>query len=283
MKVVALIEVFNEERYLPTCLRFLRDHGISAYIVDNDSTDRTLEIATSHLGQDVIGIEKAARNGVFSLYPQLKRKERLAASLDADWFIHMDADEIRLPPPAYRTLSEALAEVDSLGFNAVQFMEFVFVPTLENPDHDHADYVETMRWYYPFRPHAFHRLNAWKRQSAPVELAESGGHHVQFPGRRVYPERFVLKHYLYLSQAHALEKYAGRQVDPEELSWGWQTRRTQVNESTIALPPRKTLRLFVSDEELYDASPRTGHYIFEPWSASAPEISGGSSTAPRQT
>jgi glycosyltransferase involved in cell wall biosynthesis len=266
VKIVALIEVFNEERYLPTCLRFLSEHGVGTYIVDNGSTDRTLEIASSELGGCVLGIEESRRYGVFSLYPQLQRKERLAATLDADWFVHMDADEIRLPPPRYRTLQDALVAVDAAGFNAVSFLEFTFVPTLEHPDHDHSDYVATMRWYYPFRPRVTHRLNAWKRQPAPVELAAFGGHEVRFPGRRVSPVRFPMKHYPYLSRAHAIQKYVQRQVDQTERArWGWHKWRGLLEPSAISLLSEQELHQFVSDDELDDSNPRLRHHFATEW------------------
>ena len=36
------------------------------------------------------------------------------------------------------------------GYNAVDFLEFTFVPTREHPDHDHPRYQETMRGTTPF-------------------------------------------------------------------------------------------------------------------------------------
>ena len=100
-------------------------------------------------------------------------------------------------------------------------MEFSFVPTRESPVHDHADFLQTMRWYYPFLPSPPNRLNAWKQQDARVELAWSGGHQVRFPRLRMYPKSFPMRHYLFLSLAHAAEKYIGRSYDPGEVATGW--------------------------------------------------------------
>ena len=116
------------------------------------------------LGRGLVGIETLPRSGFFSLRQQLARKEALAATLDADWFLHVDADQIVLPARSTQLLAQALAEVDARGYNAVNFRQFAFVPTLEAPDHDHPDYLRTMRWYYPCEPSFPHSLRAWKRQ-----------------------------------------------------------------------------------------------------------------------
>ena len=50
------------------------------------------------------------------------------------------------------------------GYNAVRFQELTFVPTQEHPDHDHARFRETMRWYYPFSSGRLDQVKAWRRQ-----------------------------------------------------------------------------------------------------------------------
>ena len=45
MKVVALLAVRNEEYYMEKCLTYLYEQGIETCLIDNESTDRTLEIA----------------------------------------------------------------------------------------------------------------------------------------------------------------------------------------------------------------------------------------------
>src|SRR3712207_1894168 len=123
MRVVALLAVHNEERFLPVCLDHLAAHGVETYVIDNDSTDASREIAEERRGNGVIGIEALPRDGSFCLSRQLQRKEELAATLDADWFIHLDADEIRVPGTAGTTLAQELASADAAGYNAVAFQE----------------------------------------------------------------------------------------------------------------------------------------------------------------
>ncbi len=142
-------------------------------------------------------------------------------TLDADWLIHHDADEIRVSPQRGQTLAEAIAEFDAAGYNAVNFLEFAFVPTLEFPDHDHPGFARTMRWYYPFAPRFPHRCNAFKRQDGPVDLATDAGHVVSFPGLRMAPTSMYMRHYLYISRQHAIEKFVQRRFAEDELEAGW--------------------------------------------------------------
>lgn len=262
MRVIALMATYNEERFIVACLEHLVRQGVEVYVIDNESEDETVALASQFLGRGVVGIETCQRRGSFRLQKILERKEQLADQLEADWFMHTDADEIRLAPMAGQTLAEAFAEVDRQGFNAVNFMEFTFVPTRQSPDHDHPDYLRTMHWYYPFLPSFPHRLNAWKKQPGPVELAWSGGHLVRFPGLQMYPTSFPMRHYLFLSEAHAVRKYIRRTHDPEALARGWHRARASLRAETIALQDEAELRLFVSDDSLDASHPLKRHPLF---------------------
>lgn len=263
MRVIAILAVYNEERFIRNCLNHLITQGVEVYIVDNESTDDTANLAEDYLGKGVIGIETLPRHGMYSWRPILQRKEQLASELEGDWFLHVDADEIRLPPYPHTTLLEALQQADTEGYNAVNFQEFTFTPTLESPDHDHPDYISTLRWYYPFLPSFPHRLNAWKRQPS-VDLAGSGGHKVKFPSLKMYPASFPMKHYLFLSVKHALKKYAHKIYDPKELAVGWHGGRARVSVDNIRLPSRQLLKEYIDDRMLDAGNPRKKHYLFEP-------------------
>ena len=265
MRVVALLAAYNEERFIGACLEHLAQQGVEAYLIDNDSTDRTVEIARRWLGSTLLGLERFRRERVFRWRKILKRKEQLARKLDADWFMHMDPDEIRLSPDPKLTLAEAFRKVEDEGYNAVNFQEFTFVPTRESPDHDHPDFKETMRWYYPFLPFSPHQLKAWKRQSVKVELVRSAGHGVMFPGLRIYPAPFPMRHYLFLSEAHALRKYGARKYDPVAVRSGWHGWRATVGQRTIRLPSQDQLRYYTSDAGLDARNPCKRHCLDEGW------------------
>jgi glycosyltransferase involved in cell wall biosynthesis len=263
LRVIALLAAYNEERFIGPCLENHIKQGLDVYLIDNGSTDQTVAVAECYLDHGLIALETFPRQGMYSWEPLLARKEELAATLDADWFVHVDADEIRLPPGPDTTLAEALAEVDRQGYNAVNFMEFTFVPTKEAPDHDHPGFQQTMRWYYPFLPSFPHRLNAWKRQVDRVDLASEGGHRVSFPGLRMWPNSFPMRHYLFLSVPHALEKYTCRNYDPLEVERGWHGARANLNPAQIRLPSQRMMRYYESDDTLDPSNPRVCHYLFD--------------------
>ncbi len=194
MRAIAILATYNEERFIEACLENLVSQGIEVYLVDNESSDHTVALAERYLKHGLIDIEILPRAGSYSWKSILGRKEELATSLDGDWFMHVDADEIRLPPTSNLTLLEVIGRTDQAGFNAINFFEYTFVPTVESPDHDHPNFQKTMCWYYPFQPIYPHRLNAWKRQPERVDLASSGGHKVHFKNLRMCPESCPMRH-----------------------------------------------------------------------------------------
>jgi glycosyltransferase involved in cell wall biosynthesis len=125
------LETYNEERAIGTCLENLSEQGVETYLCDESSTDRTLDIAKRYLGRGLTRIQRIPYPGKSSLRPQLKRKEELSATLVANWFIRVDADEILLPPRSATALTQAFGEVEGQGYNAVNFLEFYFIPTQE--------------------------------------------------------------------------------------------------------------------------------------------------------
>lgn len=260
MRVVALLASYNEERFIAGCLEHLFAQGVEAYLIDNCSTDRTVEIAERYLGRGLIGIESFPRDGgVYRWGAILERKEELAATLEADWFMHADPDEYRLPPHSGITLARAFAQIDRNGYNAVNFLEFTFLPTREAPDHDHPRFRQTMRWYYPFVRRFPQRRNAWKRQPERVKLAQTGGHRVWFPDLHMYPESFKMRHYLFLSVPHAIDKWVNKNYDLAEIEKGWHHSRNSLTPANIALPSQKELRYYTSDGELDPSEPLREH------------------------
>lgn len=262
-RILAVLATRNEERFIAGCLQNLFAQGVQVYLCDNESTDRTTEIASRHLGAGLAGIETIPFDGTYCWERILKRKEELFRALDADWVMHVDADEIHLPPPGHASLAAAIATVDALGYDAVEFSEFTFVPTRESPDHDHPDFRNTLRTYYPFRPWSPHCVRAFRKQDGPMEIAWSGGHAVRFAREvRLSPEPFRMKHYLFLSMAHAARKYPGRRYladEVERLRWhGW---RPRLRPEQISLPGADSVRTTASDDDLDPSDPWKQHWL----------------------
>jgi glycosyltransferase involved in cell wall biosynthesis len=258
-RIVALIAAYNEGRFIGGCLDHLHAQGVATYLLDNGSTDDTVAIAERRLGGGLIAIESVPRADTFRWRSLLGRKEELATQLDADWFLHVDADEILLPPAGGGTLATALAAVDAAGDDAIELAELTFVPTRESPDHDHPGFRRTMRWYYPFLPSPLHLVRGWKRGPARVALAASGGHVASFPDRRLHPHRFRLCHYLFLGVEHAREKYERKRYDPAEVRHGWHGWRPALRVDATMLPRERDLRRAGDDDHLDTSSPRTEH------------------------
>jgi glycosyltransferase involved in cell wall biosynthesis len=121
MRVIAMLAAYNEERFIANCLENLFRQGVEVYLMDNDSTDRTLAVAQQYLGKGLLGTEGFPREGLFRSWPIIRRKEILAAELPGDWFMHVDADELHLPGPHGSTLADVFMTAEAQGYNAVNF------------------------------------------------------------------------------------------------------------------------------------------------------------------
>ena len=260
MKIVAMICLRNGDLYLRRCLDHLVAQGVEACIIDNGSTDTSLAIAESFRGRGVVHIEQLPFDGVFRFTEILRRKEQLVRELEADWFMHYDVDEIKQAPRPWSTLAEAIADVDRQGYNAINFEEFVFMP-VDGERFEGRDFVAEMRHYYHFKPHEWYRINAWKNVG-PVDLSTYLGHRVEFPERRVYPESFILRHYIALSRLHALTKYATRVHDADRIRrTSWSNNRVSFKPANLRLPERTQLKEYREDN-VWDTSDPWLHHPF---------------------
>lgn len=252
-RVVAVMTVYNEEDIIVPALRRLIAQGIEVYVVDNWSTDASHRLAQQFLGNGVIGLERFPAAGpqpYFNLSQLLGRVEELTRRLEADWFVHHDADEIRLPPWPGQNLREGLYRVDRAGFNCVDHTVLMFQPVNDgyvpgSSFEDYFRYCEFGRQSYDFI-----KLNAWKNTGSHVTLAEHGGHEVRFEGRRIYPFKFLLKHYQVRSQEHGLRKVLRERKarwNPAERARGWHGHYDHIGEDFNFLGDPDRLILFDED------------------------------------
>ena len=262
MKIVAIISIYNEERIIERSLRHLFEQGIEVYIINNDCTDSTMEIVDKYYGRGVVGIERLSRRGIIEQEPRTKKTEELHSILGADWYIHHDADEIRESPWPGVSLHDAISRVDREGYNAINFDEFVFTPTVEEPDFEGTDFVEAMRYYYFFDKGRVRRLNAWKNIGQRIRLR--GGHKVRFEEICVYPKNFVMRHYMVLSRNHIIKKYCTDKYSDFEINeYGWHRKRAWITPELITLPSKNQLHRYTNDGKWERSRPVTEHYIFQ--------------------
>jgi lipopolysaccharide transport system ATP-binding protein len=244
LRIVALLTIRNETRYLPRCLKHLSEQGVEICVVDNESTDDSRRIAEQFRDRGVFRIETQPFRGFYDHVALLRLKEKLSREICADWFIHCDADEIREAPAPFKSLRAGIMAADQEGFTAINFDEFVFLPTTDEESFEGTDYVQTMQHYYFFEPEPLRRVNAWKNIGHVIDLVSSGGHKIEFAGRKIYPVNFILRHYIVLSRAHAIAKYGRERIySREEIEQrNWHGPRANFDSMRLRFPSRGQLQ-----------------------------------------
>jgi Glycosyl transferase family 2 len=225
--IIAIIAAFNEADIIGAVVSDLVTQGISVYVLDDGSTDGTLAAVEPFVGRGVIGVEQlfSSDAGPKSFHWEriLRRKSELAAALDGRWFIHHDADEFRESPWRAVSLGDGIRRVDALGYNAVDFASFDFRP-VDDRFRPGDDPRTAFEYYAPHTPYDRVQVRCWKKSGQSVDLASSGGHDAKFAGRRVFPLRFISRHYPIRSQAHGERKVFGerrRGYLASERARGW--------------------------------------------------------------
>ena len=236
MKIQAYLPCFNEFDVLPHTLRHLHEQGCAVHVIDGWSTDGSYGIAA----KDAESYERfpaAGPSPVQCCTDILHRVEELAAASDADWCLYSDADEWRRAPmsiihdgtrhfytPAPPTLLQSLRTVDECGYSAIDFRVFQFYCTDDSWVYSSSRISLEAHFQYYDETDCISRIpnrKLWKNVGR-VTLA-GGGHEVTFPGMRVYPHEFVMKHYPFRTPAQAkakLETRLARRCN-EEHDKGW--------------------------------------------------------------
>ena len=252
-RVVALMPTYNEEDVVEDAILSLAAEGIETYVIENWSTDATLSLVEGLRGRGVRGVERFPSGGPTPRYEWrsiLERMEELALTLEADWFLHVDADERLKSPWPGVSLRDAIAYVDRCGFNCVDNTVIVFQPI------DCAFQGGSVERYFRFfefgRSWAdFNQQKAWKNLRVPIVRADSGGHHTKFEGRRIYPFKFLLKHYPIRSQAHGERKVHRDRVarwSAHERELGWHVHYEAVGPEHCFLRDPAELRRFEEED-----------------------------------
>eukprot|EP00937_MAST-01D_sp_MAST-1D-sp2_P007851 g7851.t1 len=250
-RVTALMAGFNEGDVMRSSIWHLLTQGCSVHYIDNWSTDnsmrmlrrlqRDLQRAQARHGDGplrglTLTTERfpvTADTGTYDWARILRRKAQLAggtgtgstevaSAMAADWFVHVDPDEIRESPwgPDV-SLRRALFVAQVLGYNLVNFNKLVVFHPVQGappfPADGSGDLGRAFEYWdttYNYNDGA--QVKAWRsypRGSVDtnlVDLSISGGHRASFASRliapRVFPWSFVLRHYPIRSQAHGLRK-----------------------------------------------------------------------------
>ncbi len=260
MRTVAVLACRNEAAYLPTCLHHLASNGIEFAIVDNGSTDQSVEIARSaEFKPFLVDIVSVPFTGVFELETMLRAKKSLADSVQSDWVMNLCPDEV---PHANRQdvpLSEEIARFDRAGFNVVNFDEFVFLPVTGDWKEGRRGWQD-LRHYYFFEPTPVRQMRLWKSGCGFSNVAH-GGHRLDGV-TRIAPESLALRHYIFRDQDHAFAKFPNRRFAERELARGWHLNRLGYPRENYRLPAVERLEVLAhpSSCSLSRARPWKKHY-----------------------
>jgi hypothetical protein len=251
-RVVAIVSVFNEADILQESLEHLFAHEVEAYVIDNGSNDGSRDVADKLIGHGVVAAETfQPTDREFRWKDILNRKSAVAASLDADWFIHHDADEFRDSPWPGLTLADAIAAVDEAGYNAIDFALLNFWPITDWPSPELGQVQRTLTHFGRGEPFNERQIRCWKRQLEPVDLASSGGHEARFPNRNVFPIRFVLRHYPIRSVEHGRRKVFEERLprfSAEERAIGWHVQYDDLRTLPVFSRNETSLMKFEPDD-----------------------------------
>ncbi|MDB4285304.1 glycosyltransferase family 2 protein [bacterium] len=259
MNLVAIMIVRNEESYLPRCLEHLGAQGLKAAVIDNDSTDSTRNILEE--SDVVMRIAHAPFNGIFEWQQLLQQAHDMQQELGADWLHLNSPDEIFNSNRPGERLIDAIQRIESEGYTAINYNEFVFVPTDEKTNCEGKAFDKLLRHYYFFEPAPIRQMRTWKNIKE-ISNVKSGGHGLSGADLRIYPENLHLRHYIALSAEQFRRKYAGRKFPEKELARGWHRNRTNIDTVNLNLPsPDQLKHLAGEDLSILDNSdPRTKHF-----------------------
>lgn len=208
---LGIVSAYNDADIIEAACTFHLDQGIDLHVIDNWSSDGTYEAvqALARRHPDRVACEQFPPDGPSAMYEWariLDRKAAVAAAFPGRWIVHIDSDELRLSPWRDLNLSQALLAAARAGTNVVDFAVLNFSPTMDG--FSNRDKPLTFFTHFAFGRHAsyFSQCRAWIQPAQAVDLSSSGGHDVQFEGRRVFPYRFVLLHYPIRSEAQGRRK-----------------------------------------------------------------------------
>ncbi len=132
--------------------------------------------------------------------------------------------------------------------NAIDFAGLDFWP-VDDGFRAGDDVRDAFTFCSELAPHDLPQVRCWKKTDS-LDLASSGGHDARFTGRRVFPLRFVLRHYPIRGQAHGDRKVFGERRNrflDRERNRGWHVQYDQMQEGVSFLRDPATLARYDPD------------------------------------
>ncbi len=221
MKIVGMLPVFNDEDIIQEVIEHLLSQGINLVVLDNGSTDKTYEICKKFVGKGVLQLNQY-KSDHYDWSTILRMLYDMALRESPDWVLRSDSDEFLESGMKNITLKQAIEKVESKGYNLIQFDTFDFFMT--DDDNNNAKSVRKRLRYYSWTADFDYR--AWKVVPG-IRVEDAGGHYPIFPQEvkyRIYPKKFVERHYKFRSQSQwekNLKDRLPRIKDTAESKIGW--------------------------------------------------------------
>ena len=198
MKIIAFINVYNEEEMIGTCIKNAREQGLDVIVIDNGCTDRTITIAK---GQGVPVFEnKTEKYNVFELNEWAISQ---AKKIGCDWYVAKDADEM-FETYDGRKIVEVINEADGLGYNCMRFDMYEFWPTVDD-DLSITDFTERIQYYSYFSSRYLKMI-----KNSPEIYTDS--HHVPRGVIKESPNGLILRHYKFIGLEQGRRKVKTRRA-----------------------------------------------------------------------
>ncbi|MBR2046591.1 MAG: glycosyltransferase family 2 protein [Agathobacter sp.] len=224
-KALAILHFYNEADILEKTIEYLLGQDVDVYLLDNWSDDGSYEIASNYKEKypDKIFLEhfpQEGKTGEFELYKQMEVTEKISKELDYNWYIHYDADEIRVSPWENVNFRQALYWIDRLGYNCVENTVIDFKLTELNQEN-----IFMKDTYFEFRHKYawFNHLKTWKKTD-DIDLKSTAGHTLKIRNPKVFSLKFLNKHYPLRTQVQAEIKIFKERIPrfaKEKDTYGW--------------------------------------------------------------
>jgi len=219
IRLTAILTCRNAEATLARCLEHLAWHQSEIIVIDNGSTDRSVDIARGMVGGAVAKLCEDPYRGEFDLTRQLRLKRNVINDIGAGWIIHADADEF-LDTPNGQPLRDYLRLWDKSDVVAFPCDEVMFLPLSDTDTHTPENFQDTMQACVRLAERDSKQRVF--RATAPLSRwMSTGGHTVAGPNDPLAPISLRLRHYFGLSLDQIRSEYLGRVYAPGDLGKLW--------------------------------------------------------------
>ncbi len=208
MKVIGMLLVYNDEDIISEVIENFLSQELELVVLDNGSTDSTYQICEKFLGKGILQLKQFKTVTFISQHDVLHRiLYHMALAEKPDWLMRSDSDEFFESGIQNKTLKNAIEQVDSEGFNLIQFDRFDFFMT--DDDNESTKSIKEKLTYYSC--HGDYLYRAWKNFPG-IRMGYAGGHYPIFPEGltyKIHPKKFVMRHYKFRNKEQAEQKMRG--------------------------------------------------------------------------